>query len=363
MNPYRFAIVGAGWRTEFFLRIAAALPERFRLEGLVVRDAAKGQRLSEQWGHVTYRTVPDLLAAVRPEFLVSSVSYAANYEVNRSLLDTGLPVLSETPPAAALDQMLDLWEAVVRGGCRFQVAEQFTRQPHHAARLAAVRQGRIGSAHKAYLSVCHGYHGTSLIRHFLDAGFAEARIVGMTFADRVLDPGGREGSPASPAVKEHPQQIALLDFGGGRQAVFDFVGVQYFSPIRNQRVTIRGERGEIIDEILYTLTEQGEPLKLPFQRHMAGPNGNLEGHHLKGIQLGEQWVYRNPTAPARLSDEEIAMADILQGMGEYARGGPEVYPLAEALQDHYLGLLIREATETGRAVTAQTQAWALAGPG
>ena len=56
MNPYRFAIVGAGWRTEFFLRIAAAIPERFRLEGLVVRDAAKGQRLTKQWG--TPRTAP-----------------------------------------------------------------------------------------------------------------------------------------------------------------------------------------------------------------------------------------------------------------------------------------------------------------
>ena len=85
MNPYRFAIVGAGWRTEFFLRIAAAIPERFRLEGLVVRDAAKGQRLTKQWGHVTYRTVPELLAAVQPEFLVSSVSYAANYEANAEI--------------------------------------------------------------------------------------------------------------------------------------------------------------------------------------------------------------------------------------------------------------------------------------
>jgi hypothetical protein len=51
------------------------------------------------------------------------------------------------------------------------------------------------------------------------------------------------------------------------------------------------------------------------------------------------------------------MADILQGMGEYARGGPEAYPLAEAMQDHYLGLLIREATESGQAVTAAAQAW------
>jgi predicted dehydrogenase len=357
MEPYRFAIVGAGWRTEFFLRIAAALPERYRIDGLVVRNPEKGRVLEEQWGYRTYRAVADLLAALTPEFLVSSVSYAANYEVNKALLETGLPIFAETPPGATLEQMLDLWKAVKSRGARFQVAEQFTRQPHHAARLAAVRQGRIGPVHKAYISVCHGYHGTSLIRHFLGVRFEEARIVGMTFNDRVLDPGGRDGPPASPEVKEHPQQIALLDFGGGRQAVFDFVGVQYFSQIRNQRVAIRGERGEIIDQILYTQTDSGDRLTLPFQRHVAGPNGNLEGHHLKGIQLGEQWVYWNPTAPAGLADEEIAMADVLQGMGEYVRGGPEVYPLAEAMQDHYLGLKIREATETGQPVVATAQPW------
>ena len=103
----------------------------------------------------------------------------------------------------------------------------------------------------------------------------------------------------------------------------------------------------------------GEAITLPFERHTAGANGNLEGYTLKGIQLGEDWVYRNPMAPARLSDEEIAMADVLQGMGEYARGsGPEVYPLREAMQDHYLGLLIKEATETGQPATATRQPWA-----
>src|SRR5439155_12900967 len=85
MTPYRFAIIGAGWRTEFFLRIVAALPERFHLEGLVVRDPEKGRRVEAKWGHRTYRAVPDLLAAVSPEFLVASVSYQANYEVNRAL--------------------------------------------------------------------------------------------------------------------------------------------------------------------------------------------------------------------------------------------------------------------------------------
>jgi predicted dehydrogenase len=358
LEPYRYAIVGAGWRTDFFLRITAEMPERFALLGLVVRDPDRGRAVEERWGHPTFRTPEALLEKLRPEFWVSSVSYAANFEVNMQLLRTGLPILAETPPAATLEQMRELWRAVRSRNGRVQVAEQFHRQPHHAARIAAVGQGRIGPAHTAYVSVCHGYHGTSLIRHLLGVEFEEARITGAGWSDRLLDPGGRDGPPADPEVVESPQQIALLDFGGGRQAVFDFVSAQYFSPIRTQRVAVRGERGEIVDHTLHAYSQEGHPITLPFRRHAAGANGNLEGGHLKGIQLGEEWIYRNPTAPARLSDEEIAMADLLAGMGAYVRGGPEVYPLALAMQDHYLGLEIREACETGTPVVAAREVWA-----
>jgi predicted dehydrogenase len=358
MKPYQFAVVGAGWRTEFFLRIVHSLPERLELLGVVVRDPEKGRVLEERWGCRTYRTPEALLEAAQPEFWVSSVSYAANFEVNVALLRTGLPILSETPPAATLEQMRELWGAARQEGGRIQVAEQFHRQPLHAARIAAIRAGMLGPVHKTYVSVCHGYHGTSLIRHFLGMEFEEARIVGAGWPDRVLDPGGRDGPPMNPEVKEVAQQMALLDFGNGRQAVFDFVGVQYFSPIRTQRVAIRGERGEVVDHTLYTYNEAGEPVSLPFQRQVAGANGNLEGFYLKGIQLGGEWIYRNPTAPARLADEEIAIAGMLEGMGEYVRGGPEVYSLSHAMQDHYLGLLIRQACETGEPVTARREAWA-----
>ncbi len=356
--PYRFAIIGAGWRTDFFLRICAALPERFQLAGVVARRPERRAELGAQWGVATFDSVAALLDAGVPEFLVGSVSYAANFEVNRALLETGLPVFTETPPAATLDQMRELWE-LMRSACgRLQVAEQFHRQPHHAARLAAVREGRLGPVHQVYVSLCHGYHGTSLIRHFLDVSFQEARIIGMGWSDRLRDPGSRAGMPPAADVKDFPQQIALLDFGGGKQAVFDFSSVQYFSPIRRQRVTVRGEQGEIVDHTLSAYSDEGDPVSMPFERVTAGPNGNLEGHHLKGIQLGGRWIYRNPTAPARLSDEEIAMADLLAAMGEYTRGGPAPYPVRLAMQDHYLGLKIREACDTGAPTTATLEAWA-----
>src|SRR3569833_1389494 len=122
MTPYRLAIVGAGWRTEFFLRIAAAIPGRFDVTGLVVRNEEKARVLEETWSLPTFRSPGELLASARaPELWVSSVSYASNGAVNRQLLTTGLPIFTETPPAATLEEMIDLWHETRACGGRVQV--------------------------------------------------------------------------------------------------------------------------------------------------------------------------------------------------------------------------------------------------
>ena len=90
----------------------------------------------------------------------------------------------------------------------------------------------------------------------------------------------------------------------------------------------------------------------------AGQDGNLEGFYHKGILAGNEWLYRNPFAPARLTDDEIAVATCLQKMAEYVQGGPSFCGLPEASQDHYLSLMIEKAVRTGEAVKAEKQVWA-----
>jgi len=62
--------------------------------------------------------------------------------------------------------------------------------------------------------------------------------------------------------------------------------------------------------------------------------------------------------PARLYDDEIAIASCLVKMADYASGGPSFYSLAEASQDHYLGMLIERAVATGETIESETQPWA-----
>ena len=84
--------------------------------------------------------------------------------------------------------------------------------------------------------------------------------------------------------------------------------------MRVPRVLIRGTRGEIVQDRIAWLRNSQTPMSLPLERVDGGRLGFLEGYHHHGIQVGEEWVYRNPTIPARLFDDEIAAADCLLRM-------------------------------------------------
>jgi predicted dehydrogenase len=356
MKPVEFAVVGAGWRTDFFLRIARALLDRFRVVGLTVRNAEKAKAMESAWGVPTFPDIDGLLAGCHPGFVIVSVPQPAAPEIIAELVGHNVVVLTETPPAPTRQGLSNLWKLVERGA-HIQVAEQYTRQPLHAARLSLIRSGRLGEPTFAHVSACHGYHGTSLIRHFLDVGFEPATVTARAFEADIIAGPGRAGPPTSEKVVKSRQVIAELDFGG-KLGVFDFSGDQYFSWIRSLGVLVRGSRGEIRDYDARWLEAFDEPVRCKLMRQDAGEDGNLEGIWHKGYSVGAEWLYRNPFPSAALSDDEIAIATMLQGMQDYVEGGDEVYSFAEAAQDQALSLAINEAAETGRPVEIGQQPWA-----
>lgn len=351
----RFGVIGTGWRTEFFLRIAAERPDLFACVGVVTRDVAARSAWAAQFGVALFGSVDELLAQ-RPLFVVTSVTWDANPGVIRDLAARGVPVLSETPPAASVEAMADLYR-LVQGGAKIAVAEQFHLQPHHAARIAFAHSGALGRIVEAQVAVCHGYHQTSLIRRLLGIMYEDVTVSAKKFVSPVLEGRGRNGPPDAERLIDSTQVIATLDFGD-RLGVYDFTDVQYFSAIRGQRVAVRGDRGEIINDRAVYMQDYLTPITVNFVRSNAGENGNHEGLHLRGILAGEKWVYTNPFIPGRLSDEEIAIGTCLLKMADYADGGEAFYPLAEACQDRYLEILIWQSAEAGQPVRSQRQAWA-----
>jgi len=356
MSPITFSIIGAsGWRAGFFLRIARELPERFRVNALMVRDPEKAKQLEKEWGIPTYTDLDSFLRD-KPQFVVVSVSWPVAPVMLKELAERGIPALTETPPAPDVEGMTELAH-LTRKGAKIQVAEQVQFRPLHAARISLANSGKLGRVNQAQVSVAHGYHGISLIRQYLNTGFENVTITARNFEVPQIKGPGREGLPATEETLNAVQTIATFDYGD-RIGIFDFTSAQYWGMIRTPRTMIRGERGEIHDREVRYLEDFRTPIITEFNRQDAGQEDDLRLPHHEGILLGNEWIYRNPFAPARLSDDEIAVATCLQKMGEYVEGGSSFYGLEEGAQDHYLNLLMGQAVKSGQPVTSETQAWA-----
>lgn len=353
-SKIRFGILGGGWRSEFFIRAAKAVPDRFELAGVWVRSQEKAPVLAQKYAISVTTELEELLA--KPlDYVILCIPRENTLDYLKLLYSRGIPVLCETPPSDSLENLNRVWELTQDSQGKIQVAEQYFLQPYHAAALEVIRQGYLGEVSNLRLSMVHGYHGISLIRKYLGVGMQSCRVSARHFAFPGIHHCDRAGLYSQGSARPSSREVALLEFESGKTAFFDFDGEQYFSYIRRRSINIQGERGELSDSSLSYLTEDLTPVTLPLRRIDTGADSNLEGFYHRGIQVGERFMYRNPFPGARLTDDEVAVASCMERMGHYVKTGEEFYPLEEALQDAYLSLLMQQADQS--VLTSEPQSW------
>jgi predicted dehydrogenase len=278
-------------------------------------------------------------------------------DATRELVAAGVPVLAETPPAPDLDGLRSLW-ADVGGSGLVQVAEQYLLMPGHAARLAVVRDGVLGEPTSVQVSSTHLYHAVSLIRGLLGVGFDTAEVNARAFVAPLANPLSPDGWSGDTTPQQLSTTLATIDFGG-RMGLYDFTDNQWWNPLRTRRITIRGSHGELVDDRVVRLADPTTPVESHLVRRQTGIDLNLEGFDLEHISFEGRVVYRNPFSGARLADDDISVAALLDRTGAWARQeGPPPYPLADACQDHLISLAIVMAVQTGGSVTTTWEAWA-----
>ena len=165
MSKIRFVIVGSGWRSLYYVRIAKALPELFSLEALLCRTQEKADRLASEWGIHTTLSIEECVK-LNPDFVVAAVNKDSLASVSMEWMSRGFAVLQETPAAMDLDTLNVLWNVHQEQGAKLVIAEQYTRYASYAAMLKLAESGLIGERDYLYLSAAHEYHGAS------DAGFS-----------------------------------------------------------------------------------------------------------------------------------------------------------------------------------------------
>ena len=329
-----------------FWRIAAAIPGLECL-GAVVRTPRE----------LPVPALRSLDDGPRPDFVVTAVPWDVNAGVVREAVARGLPVLSETPPAPDADGMRALWSDVGDSGL-VQVAEQYLMVPAHAARLAAVTKGVIGTPTQVQVSSTHMYHAISMIRGFLGVGFEPATVTATRTTAPLVDPLTRAGWTDDDTPKPATTTIATLDFGDAKSGLYDFTDNQWHNQLRFRRILVRGTHGELRDDEVVRLTGPRTIVRTPLVRRQTGYDLDLDGFDTDTITLGDRVLFRNPYPGRRWNDEEIAIATQLEAMAAWVRGdGPPPYPLADGAHDHLVALAVEESADTDTTVVTGVQAW------
>ena len=155
MEPVPFALVGSGWRAAFFERVARPCPSGSASPAATrcgVRERALSLDRARRRPAGVRRAWRSLVRRLRA--CCTSWPGAASRSWPRRRPRSDIDGLRSLAPLA-------------KAGPRIQVAEQYRFQPLHAARLAIVADGRLGTISQVQASVAHGYHGIDLIRRFL----------------------------------------------------------------------------------------------------------------------------------------------------------------------------------------------------
>ena len=106
-KPLRFVVIGSGWRSLFYWRIACAYPELFTMEAMLCRTEEKAGHMRKQYG-VPAVTSEAVCEAMKPDFMVAAVNKASIFPVTKQWAGKGFPVLCETPAALELDELKEL---------------------------------------------------------------------------------------------------------------------------------------------------------------------------------------------------------------------------------------------------------------
>ena len=348
MSKIRFAVAGTGWRSLFYVRAAKWMPELFELTGVLCRTKDRARKYAGEHGVKTFHTL-DTLLETQPEFVVSCVNKAGMADMIKSLLERGVPVLSETPYALDVDTLRELHAMQEKTGVLLDLAEQYFLYPSHQARRAVVKKGLLGDVVSCQLSAMHDYHGISMLRAYLGEERGEVTIRARKTKTPIVVTGDRSGYLTDGEMGEETRTFAHFDYADGRLGLYDFSGTQYHSAIRSNHVRILGTRGEAFDDTVRYLSEDNRPLEERFVFHRDLVTGTI-----RSIDFAGECVFKNPfPTDVAMSEDEIAVSLVLCRMGDAVHGGARHYPIEYGMADGYLSILMHRAADTGEILVSR----------
>ena len=346
-----YIIVGSGYRSEYYARVARTYPHLFRAMYLC-RTPEKAALMRQRTG-LEAAVTPEECLAFEPDFAVIAVDRGHMAEVTAEWAARGLPVAAETP-VGDTPEKLRVLRRLAAEGAKITCCEQYIRQPVLAAGLRAVNGGLIGEPASMYISLLHDYHAASLIRHALGVASGEAYTLrGISRISPVTETDSRAGAILDGRETGEKRDTVHISFASGKEAIYDFSPVQYRSYIRTRHLTVRGTRGEWSDTLVLHLDGENRPQRTFLMAELPEKYRVLDTQALRDRRRN----WQAELAPDTVQDE-FAIASFLLDMGEWLKGGPSPYPLEEALEDARFWLLLNQAVSNPwQEISSELKSW------
>jgi len=346
MKKFRFVIIGSGWRSLFYVRIAKALPNHFELCAMLCRTREKAQLIGNQYAIHTTTSEQECMGYL-PDFAVIAVSKPQVAPTAIRWAEMGIPVFSETPAALEPELLDRMWKLHLEGR-KITIAEQYRLYPQYRALLEVANSGILGKRHSLNISLAHEYHGASLMRKLLGLTVGTPFSVCSKSRDfEVTETLTRYEQFFDGRIKMQTRTTACFEFEGNIIAFYDFDPQQYRSPIRRNTMKLCGVRGEIIDNTVYYLDKDNRPVQSEIEIT------EKEDKEVEKITFEGKPLYTPPFGLCGLNQDETAVASLMY----QAALGNSPYPLADALEDAYTTILMHHSEKEGKPVESTRQIW------
>ncbi len=346
-----YIIVGSGYRSEYYGRIAANYPNLFNAIFLC-RSEEKVKLITEHTG-IPATTDVNKALAINPDFVVVAVDREHVADVTEEWVLRGYPVVTETPVGSSIEKLEKIWKLSKTKGAKIVCCEQYHRHPVLAAGLGSIEKGLLGVPQTGYLSLVHDYHAASILRRMLLAYDEEYVLHGERKVSPVSETDSRYGAFYDGRIGQEVRDMVHISYESGKTAIYDFSSVEYRSYIRSRHLTVRCESGEWSDRIQYFIDEKHEPKRVFLMSDIPEKYRALDTQALRDsrrvwqpeLQLDTIW-------------DEYAIATILLDMKDYIAGGKSPYPLKEALDDALFWLMLQEAVKSPwKEIHVPKQSW------
>ena len=148
MSSMRLALLGCGSRGRTYARIAATLPERYKLVAVADHDEAKTATLAElgEPGEIQVFDSDEALFAEGKiaDVLIIATQDAQHYDNAMKALDLGYDLLLEKPAADSLERCDALHAKAVEKGCRIVPCFVLRHTPFYKTVRDFIDSGRLG---------------------------------------------------------------------------------------------------------------------------------------------------------------------------------------------------------------------------